>query len=121
MSDPAPRAKPALVSVESPLHPGRVSTVNAEKYSAVRRAMLAVLPAKPPGLAYDEMTAALVPRVPKKIFPEGMKAGWWTKTVQLDLEAKGVIVREATKPLRSTGRGKPRRTRGGRGLRLGMH
>jgi hypothetical protein len=28
------------------------------------------------------------------------KAGWWAKAVQLDLEAKGIVVREATKPLR---------------------
>ena len=30
----------------------------------------------------------------------GAKAGWWAKTVQLDLEAKGAIVREKTRPLR---------------------
>ena len=28
------------------------------------------------------------------------KAGWWTKCVQLDLEAKGVVVREGSKPIR---------------------
>jgi hypothetical protein len=28
------------------------------------------------------------------------KAGWWAKAVQLDLEAKGIVVREVTKPLR---------------------
>lgn len=27
-------------------------------------------------------------------------AGWWSKAVQLDLEAKGVIARESSKPLR---------------------
>jgi uncharacterized protein YndB with AHSA1/START domain len=30
----------------------------------------------------------------------GAKAGWWTKCVQLDLEAKGTVVRKTAKPLR---------------------
>ncbi len=30
----------------------------------------------------------------------GARAGWWAKTVQLDLEAKGVIARGRTRPLR---------------------
>ena len=34
------------------------------------------------------------------LFPGGAKAGWWFKAVQLDLEAKAVLVREPTKPLR---------------------
>ena len=36
----------------------------------------------------------------EKLFPEGTKAGWWTKALQLDVEAKGIVVREKTKPLR---------------------
>ena len=100
MSERAPKDGPDRVSVESPLHPGKTRNVDAEKYSAVRDAMLAVLPAQAPGLTYDEMTAALLPLVTGVLFPEGLKPGWWTKTVQLDLEAKGAIVREPTTPLR---------------------
>jgi len=37
---------------------------------------------------------------PADLFPGGAKAGWWMKTVQLDLEAKRIIAREKTKPLR---------------------
>ncbi|MFM8560918.1 MAG: DUF6958 family protein, partial [Solirubrobacterales bacterium] len=34
-------------------------------------------------------------------WPEGAKAGWWQKTVQLDLEARGALVRNPeSKPLR---------------------
>jgi hypothetical protein len=32
--------------------------------------------------------------------PGGAKAGWWVKTVQLDLEAKGIVVRDGGRPLR---------------------
>jgi len=42
----------------------------------------------------------LLARLPRTLFPEGAKAGWWAKTVQLDLEAKGILSREETKPLR---------------------
>jgi len=38
--------------------------------------------------------------LPDDNFPEGATSGWWAKTVQLDLEAKGVVIREKTKPLR---------------------
>ncbi len=43
---------------------------------------------------------AVVPHLPNDHVPRGAKAGWWSKAVQLDLEAKVVIAREASKPLR---------------------
>jgi hypothetical protein len=88
------------IPVESPIHPGRIRMVDAGRYAAVRDALLDALPSGPPGLTYAEWTGAIVPRLPADLFPKGAKAGWWTKTVQLDLEAKGVIVRESVSPLR---------------------
>jgi len=38
--------------------------------------------------------------LPESLFPGGAKSGWWAKTVQLDLEAKDIVVREHSKPLR---------------------
>ena len=39
--------------------------------------------------------------LPEDLFPGGAKAGWWVKCVQLDLEAKGLVVRDrGAKPLR---------------------
>jgi hypothetical protein len=32
--------------------------------------------------------------------PGGATAGWWLKAVRLDLEAKGIVAREKTTPLR---------------------
>jgi Family of unknown function (DUF6958) len=43
---------------------------------------------------------AVLPHLSATLFPDGAHAGWWLKTVQLDLEAKGVIAREKTTPLR---------------------
>jgi hypothetical protein len=80
--------------------PGKSSRVNADKYEGMRRALLAVLPTKVPGLTQAEMFKAVLPLLPVEHFPGGAKANWWAKTVQLDLEAKGIVVRENTKPLR---------------------
>lgn len=88
------------VVVENINVPGRTTRVNTGMYHAMRLAMLKVLPSKEPGLTQAEIRAAVIPHLPENLYPGGAKAGWWAKTVQLDLEAKGIIVREATKPLR---------------------
>lgn len=88
------------VAMENPNSPDRPVRVDADKYQAMRDALLAVLPATEPGLTVAEAKARLLPLLPDALFPGGDKAGWWLKGVQLDLEAKGLIAREATKPLR---------------------
>ena len=80
--------------------PGYKSRVNAAKYQAMKQAMWKVIPEEEPGLTQAEIRKAVVPHLSEDFFPGGAKAGWWAKTVQLDLEAKGTLVREATKPLR---------------------
>jgi hypothetical protein len=80
--------------------PGQENRVDRAKYEAMKVAMLTVLPAQAPGLTQAELFAAVVPHLPEDLFPGGAKAGWWVKTVQLDLEARGEVAREATRPLR---------------------
>jgi hypothetical protein len=88
------------ITVENVNIPGRTSRVNAAKYQAMKRAMLQVLPEEEPGLTQSEIREAVIPYLPEDLYPEGSTAGWWAKTVQLDLEAKGIVIREASKPLR---------------------
>lgn len=88
------------VEVENVNVPGQVTRVNAAKYYAMKDALLKVLPHAAPGLTQAEMMAAVLPHLPDDLYPEGKTAGWWVKSVQLDLEAKGGVVREETKPLR---------------------
>lgn len=88
------------IAVENVNIPGKTSRVNAAKYQAMKDAMLRVLPKKEPGLTQSEVREAVIPHLPDGLYPEGATAGWWAKTVQLDLEAKGIVIREATKPLR---------------------
>jgi hypothetical protein len=92
--------RPGRVTIENVNHPGRTSTADAGMYHAMRDALLKVLPADAPGLTLTQMRDAVVLLLPDNHFPGGAKAGWWSKAVQLDLEAKGVIAREASKPLR---------------------
>lgn len=92
--------KAGRVTIENVNHPGHSTTVDAGMYEAMRAALLAVLPAEAPGLTQGEMRDAVIAHLPQDLFPGGAKAGWWAKSVQLDLEAKRVIAREASKPLR---------------------
>jgi hypothetical protein len=89
-----------MIEVENVNHPGHVRLVDANMYRAMKRAFLKILPKTSPGLKEVEMRERLLAHLPEKLFPQGAKAGWWAKTVQLDLEAKGLVAREKTKPLR---------------------
>lgn len=89
------------IPVENVNVPGYTRNVDAEKYLAMREVLLGVLPAKPPGITQAAMASAVRPRLPQDLWPNGDKAMWWIKTVQLDLEAKGLVSRNtAAKPLR---------------------
>jgi hypothetical protein len=100
MSEQDNRQRHGRVTVENVNHPGSTSTVDSGMYHAMRDALLKVLPTNAPGLTQDQMRDAVVPQLPADLFPGGAKAGWWSKSVQLDLEAKGLIAREPSKPLR---------------------
>ena len=100
MKSKKPAAKRDLVVVENVNHPGKKRRADATHYNAMRHAVLKVLPRRSPGLDYARMTRAVLPHLPATVFPGGARASWWLKTVQLDLEAKGIIEREKTKPLR---------------------
>jgi hypothetical protein len=88
------------ITVENVNVPGYTTRLDAVMYGAMRRAILKVLPAKAPGLTQTQLRSAVLPHLPKDLFPGGAKAAWWAKAVQLDLEAKKLLTREPSKPLR---------------------
>jgi hypothetical protein len=90
----------AKMKVENVLRPGSTYTVDATKYEAMKKAYLAMLPKARPGLTAAEIGKALLPHLSEEHFPGGATAGWWAKAVQLDLEAKGVVARTESRPLR---------------------
>lgn len=88
------------VMLENANHPGQVRSADGRMYRAMRAAMLQVLPDKAPGLTQIEIQRDVIAHLPSELFPGGAKSGWWSKAVQLDLEAKGLVVREPSRPLR---------------------
>lgn len=86
------------IAVENVNVPGQITNVDAAKYHAMRDAMLTVM-------SDAQMTAAEIKdaaklHLPDDLFPGGGTSGWWAKCVQLDLEAKNILTRHETKPLR---------------------
>ena len=88
------------VVLQNPNHPNYAKEIDAGMYEAMKAAFLNVLPETTPGLTYEELSNAVLPHLPDTLFPGGAKAGWYTKAVQMDLEAKGIIERQKTRPLR---------------------
>jgi uncharacterized protein DUF6958 len=88
------------IEIESVNHSGHVTRVDSDLYEAIKRALLKVLPKASPGLTEAEIGERAIVHLPSNLFPQGANAGWWAKAVQLDLEAKGLVAREKTGPLR---------------------
>ena len=85
------------IAVENVNVPGQVTNVDAAKYTAMKTAMLLVMSSEP--MTANDIKQAAKPHLPEDLFPGGATSGWWAKCVQLDLEAKAVLTRHATKPL----------------------
>lgn len=92
--------KDEKVQVQNVNVPGQLTNVNAAKYHAMKKVFLKVLPTTRPGLTQKEIQDQVKKHLPDNLFPEGATSGWWAKTVQLDLEAKGIVTRVKSKPLR---------------------
>lgn len=86
------------IEIENVLQKGKTYRVEAIKYHDVRAAILKTLPNEG-GFNVEQMYQAILPEVSQILFPNGDKLVWWMKAVQLDLEAKGLIKRQNTKPL----------------------
>jgi hypothetical protein len=88
------------MKIENVLQPGKTYTVDEAKFEAMKKAFLTVVPKTAPGITPLDVSREVRPLLPQDLFPGGEKAGWWVKAVQLDLEAKKVIARAATPPVR---------------------
>jgi len=81
--------------------PGRTTRVDTDPDGAEHGAHVPCGGLAVAGLTAAEMVEQVTPLLPTSLWPGGEKVGWWQKTVQLDLEARGLLRRdEAAKPLR---------------------
>jgi hypothetical protein len=67
--------------------------VTAEKYGPIRKAILAAVPRNAEGVSFGRLVQLVTGRVPQALFPKPGSVSWYTKVVQLDLEAEGRIER----------------------------
>ena len=93
-------AKTPKLQIENVLQPGKTYNVDPVMFEAMKTALMKVVPAAPPGMTPAEIQKAVLPLLPQDLFPGGEKVGWWMKAVQLDQEAKKVIVRSEQPPVR---------------------
>lgn len=81
------------------LHPDPTkqgARVTKQYYDAYRAALLKVIPDKDEGIFFSDLPNAVDQHVSADI-AEKTSTGWWTTTVKLDLEARGLIERVAGK------------------------
>ena len=81
-------------------HPNYQENLKEEKYTIIREAMLASLPASGDGESMtfieleEKVRAYLVTKgVPSTLFPKSGSVRWYVKAVQLDLESRNEIER----------------------------
>jgi hypothetical protein len=92
--------KPEKIEIENVNHPGHATRVDLDFYQAMKRAFLRVPPRTSPGLTEAEIRERVTAHLPETLSRQGAKAGWWRKAVQLELESKGIVAREKTRPPR---------------------
>lgn len=90
----------ASIQAQNVNHPEHRENLNVDKYTIIREAMLSALPTQDSGenmlfSTLEDCVHAYLKEneVPKALFPKSGSVRWYTKTVQLDLEAKGLIER----------------------------
>lgn len=90
-----------------PLGEGKAATrIRKVAYEAFRDAILAVLDESPEGVLFRDLPRRVEPRVPPELLGAKGSCSWYTTTVKLDLEARGVIARvrgESPQRLRRVG------------------
>ena len=95
---PAKKPEKRIVQTLNVNAPGKTYPRDADKYEAARKAFLKVMPKSGAGVTQAEMMALMKKALAGSEF--GSTVGWWTKTVQLDAEARSEVMRDGGKPLR---------------------
>jgi hypothetical protein len=92
-----PTAAAAKVQLRNPDPKKKGPRMDRATYAVVRKAALATLPAKAPGLTLEEFRGALAKRLDQtKGWDRSLSAMWYGMAIKLDLEARGELVRSGT-------------------------
>jgi len=92
-----PTSASAKVQLRNPDPKKKGSRMDKVTYAVVRKAALATLPAKAPGLTLEEFRGALAKRLGQtKGWDKSLSAMWYGMAIKLDLEARGELKRSGT-------------------------
>ena len=87
----------AKIQLRNPDPSKKGPRLDRDTYAVVRKAALATLPPKGPGLTLAEFRAALATRLAStKGWDPSLSAQWYGMAIKLDLEARGELVRSGT-------------------------
>ena len=82
------------IQLRNPDPKKRGTRIGADTYAIARRAALATLPAKAPGMTLTDFRATMAKRLVRaKGWDRSLSASWYSMAIKLDLEARGEITR----------------------------
>jgi hypothetical protein len=91
----------ARVQLRNPDHRKKGARIPRDQYVIARRAALATVPTKVPGMTLTDFRAKMARRLLRaKGWDRSLSASWYTMAVKLDLEARGEIRRTGGAPQR---------------------
>lgn len=85
-------SQPEMIEALHPDPTKNGTRVTKTTYEAYREALLKVIPRSEEGIPFMELSQAVQPHLTPELL-EKTSPGWWTTTVKLDLEARGMIER----------------------------
>jgi hypothetical protein len=92
-----PASAAAKVQLRNPDPKKKGPRMDTTTYAVVRKAALATLPAKGPGLTLEEFRSALAKRLGRtKGWDRSLSAMWYGMAIKLDLEARRELTRSGT-------------------------
>lgn len=90
------KSKPEMFQALHPDPEKKGMRVTKETFNTYKEAILQVVPTDEEGIELWAIPEAIEPHIPAQLLTE-TSAMWWTMTVKLDLEARGVIERVPVK------------------------
>jgi len=92
-----PTSAAVKIQLRNPYPKKKGPRMDKATYAVVRKAALATLPAKAPGMTLEEFRSALAKRLDRtKGWDRSLSAMWYGMAIKLDLEARGELKRSGT-------------------------
>ena len=88
-----------MIQLRHPDPTKKTARIASDAYAVARRAVLAIVPTKEPGITLNAYLAAVAAQLPKaKGWDPSLSASWYAMAMKLDLEARGELRRINRKP-----------------------